>query len=287
MTLDDSVLAEIARHRGASRSLFMKALGQVEFERCADDPLYWIDRRRHPAFDYVFTRDPQQLYICRECATGVASPVGMPFDKRKVHLEVTHNKEVASLTAADLRDVFTEIPSTRPFTLMDYMPPLIAIWLTEPILLVEKSRDMMATWLFVALYTWDTIFHQNRQNIVQSKAATSTLDLLRRANFIYAHQPKFLRSVHKAEFASTTTRSGQLSVPSLNSELLGFPQGPDQIRGYHPSGIFVDEAAFQIEAGDAFRTIKPAIDRGGRYTAISSANPGFFQMAVQDRLQEV
>ena len=43
----------------------------------------------------------------------------------------------------------------------------------------------MATWLVVALYTWDTIFHPGRQNFFQSETAPKTLELVRRAWHIY------------------------------------------------------------------------------------------------------
>jgi hypothetical protein len=166
-----------------------------------------------------------------------------------------------------------------------YVEPIVKYWQREKIVFIEKSRDMMVTWLTVAMYTWDTIFHENRENIFQSDDATKTGDLVERAYFIYANQPKFLRDIHKAQFGLGTTRSGVLRVPSLNSVVLGFPQGPDQVRQYHPSGVFVDEAAFQIQAGDAFMAVKPAIQSGGRYTAVSSANPGFFMMACRDTLE--
>lgn len=141
---------------------------------------------------------------------------------------------------------------------------------------------MMVTWLIVTLYTWDTLFHKNRENIFQSDDSTKTQDLVRRAYFIWDNQPSFLRNVHPATFSAGQTRSGILEVPSLRSTILGFPQGPDQVRQYHPSGIFQDEAAFQIEAEAAFMALKPAIQGGGRFTAVSSANPSWFMHACRD-----
>jgi hypothetical protein len=141
---------------------------------------------------------------------------------------------------------------------------------------------MMATWLIVALYTWDTLFHRNRENIFQSDDSTKTLDLVERSYFIWDNQPSFLKQIQPATITSGQTRSGILRVPGLVSTILGFPQGPDQIRQYHPSGVFVDEAAFQVEAEAAFMAVKPAIQAGGRYTAVSSANPGFFYASCRD-----
>ncbi len=73
-------------------------------------------------------------------------------------------------------------------------------------------------------------------------------------------------------------------MPGLDSEIIGLAQGPDQIRMHHPSGVFMDEAAFQEKAGDTFAAIKPAIQNGGRFTAISSAAPGWFALVCEDKL---
>jgi len=166
------------------------------------------------------------------------------------------------------------------------MPPIIKYWINEPLLVVEKSRDVMATWLIVALYTWDTVFHPGRQNIFQSKTANDTNELVKRSWHIYQNQPQFLRKVVKGIYNLGGSKSGEFKLDGIHSEILGFPQGPDVVRQYHPSGIFQDEAAYQERAHDAFTAIKPAIQNGGRYTGISSANPGWFQLVCQDRSEE-
>lgn len=237
--------------------------------------MYWLDASRH-VVPYVHTQDPKQLYACRVCKDGAS----IFFDKRHDHLRLRHGLEDLSEVEAQVR--FDELPTTRPFTLFPYVEPIIRAWLREKIVFIEKSRDMMATWLVVTMYTWDTIYHKNRENIFQSDDSSKTLDLVRRAYFIWDNQPSFLKNVYPARFTSGQTRAGILTVPDINSTILGFPQGPDQIRQYHPSGVFVDEAAFQVEAEAAFMAVKPAIQAGGRYTAVSSANPGFFMAACRD-----
>jgi hypothetical protein len=191
--------------------------------------------------------------------------------------------DVSTMGQADLDGYFNALPTVRPFTIFPYTEPLTQAWLRQKIMFVEKSRDMVTTWWTVAMYTWDTLFHRNRENIFQSDDSTKTLDLVERAYFIWDNQPSFLKAIHPAAVSAGQTRSGILRVPSLVSTILGFPQGADQIRQYHPSGVFVDEAAFQVEAEAAFAAVKPAIGAGGRYTAVSSANPGWFMQACRDQ----
>jgi hypothetical protein len=166
------------------------------------------------------------------------------------------------------------------------MRPIIDVWQRNSLVAVEKSRDMMLTWLVVALYTWDTIFHKGMQNIFQSEDATKTRELVSRAWGLYNNQPRWLKGLHPAVHAEGTNRAGLLKVPSLQSEIIGFPQGEDKIRMYHPSGVFSDEAAFNPAASATFAAIKPAIAGGGRYTAISSANPSWFEAICKDRTSE-
>jgi hypothetical protein len=47
-----------------------------------------------------------------------------------------------------------------------------------------------------------------------------------------------------------------------------------------------DEAAFNPDAAETFAALKPAIMGGGRYLAVSSANPSFFQALAQDTVPE-
>lgn len=278
--LNAESIAYLATLPPSHRSKLYTEIGRQEWDRCASDPLYWIDSSRHH-IPYVYTRDPKQLYTCKECTDGNT----YTFDSRVRHLQITHGWETERLevlTSYDFDEHFSNLPTTRPFTLFPYIEPIIKTWLREKIVFIEKSRDMMVTWLIVTLYTWDTLFHKNRENIFQSDDSAKALDLVERSFFIWENQPSFLREIQPATKSHGSTRAGILRVSGLNSVIYGFPAGPDQIRQFHPSGVFQDEAAFQIEAEAAFTAVKPAIQAGGRFTAVSSANPGWFSKCVRD-----
>lgn len=278
--LTPETLAYLATLPPNTRTKIYGEIGRMEWDRCASDPMYWIDSSRH-TLPYVYTRDPKQLYTCKECSDGNS----LTFDARIKHLELRHKWPthlIDRLTSYDFDVYFDALPTTRPFTIFPYIEPIVKTWLREKIVFIEKSRDMMVTWLIVTLYTWDTLFHKNRENIFQSDDASKALDLVERGFFIWENQPAFLREVHPASISHGNSRSGILRVPSLKSIIYGFPQGPDQVRQFHPSGIFQDEAAFQIEAEQAFTACKPAIQAGGRFTAVSSANPGWFMKCCRD-----
>jgi hypothetical protein len=274
------LLEKIASLSKSDRQKVLRELGEQEWKRCSEDVLYWIDASRH-YLPYVYTSDPHPTYKCIKCGDNEV----YHFNKLTVHLKERHNIHIENEVA--VRGYFIELPTTRPFPMKEYFEPIIRTWLRHPLVLVEKSRDMMATWLMVVLYTWDTFYHGGRQNFFQSETAKKTKELIRRANFILRHQPKFLRDKHKATYALGPDGAGELKCESLDSELIGMPQGSDQIRQYHPSGVFTDETAFQKDAGETFAAVKPAIQNGGRYTGVSSAYPGWFMHACMDSLEDV
>jgi hypothetical protein len=220
------------------------------------------------------------MHACQLCNDGEA----YNFDKRKIHLLSRHKIDAAN--EQDIKKYFSELDTIRPFPMLPYIKPILEALLNEKLVALEKSRDMMGTWTVVAFLTWDTLFHKGRQNIFQSENATKTRELVDRAYTIWANQPEWLKNIQKASMAEGTNRAGIIKVPGLQSEIIGFPQGADKIRQYHPSGVFSDEAAFNPNASESFAAIKPAISGGGRYIAISSANPSWFWMVCKDGLEQ-
>jgi hypothetical protein len=278
MEITKDLLTAIAKLKTKERTKVMTHLGKIEYTKCAEDVMYWLDSSRH-YLPYVYTMDPHELYSCSLCN----STTSYPAKQREVHLEVSH--EIFNIHEKEYKNLFTKLDPVRPFPIKEYMPPLIKYMLTEPLMAIEKSRDVMATWLVVAVCTWDAFFHRGRQIIFQSKTSSDSNELIKRANHIYKNQPKFLKSVIKGEYNVGQNRSGELKFPTIDSEILGLPQGPDIIRQLHPSVVFTDETAYHPQAHDTFTALKPTIQHGGSYIGISSANPGWFQAICQDTLE--
>ena len=253
--ITEDLMHAVAQLRPSERRKVLKHLGQQEYERCADDMHYWLDPTQH-LVPYVYTRDEKPLYLCNQCVEK-GDNNAHTFNKLKDHLELRHGVKLNDSRL--IRAHFTELPTIRPFPYyLPYIKPIAETWLNEQIVCVPKSRDMVATWQIVAYYTWDTYFHKGRQNFFQSEKAGKAKSLVRRAEFIIRQMPEFLR-IHRAQFGVGEANSGQLLIPAIDSEIIGLPQGPDQIRMHHPSGVYIDECAFQVQAGETFAAIKPAI----------------------------
>jgi hypothetical protein len=286
-SLDANLFSQISALPAKAKRVAIDYVSKMEWHKCAGDILYWLTPSLHFSSEeypegtpYVFTQERKALYECVSCSDGQLYNA----DKQPLHLKFRHGLEYDRFK--DVAAMFKELDRRRVFNLLPYMPVILETFASQPVTLVKKSRDMMATWLAVTYFAHDTLFHRNKQNCFQSLTATKTLEAVERVYFIWKNQPAFLRKQHMATFSAGTTRSGNMRIESLGSEIIGLPRGADQIRQYHPSGIFSDEAAFQAEAGAMFQAIRPSIMNGGKYIAVSSAAPGWFEMAAEDTLDQ-
>lgn len=161
------------------------------------------------------------------------------------------------------------------------------LWLqglaSSGICLVEKSRQVMATWLCCAYLLWRAKYVPLQLILVQSKREEDAANLVfnkdpfvARISFMESHLPPHLRTM---TFPKCGTFA-HLYVPN-GSHIWGVPEGQDIIRSNTPSVIFSDEAAFQPEFGGAFTAALPAIKGGGSFIGISSAEPGSFAQLVE------
>jgi hypothetical protein len=162
-----------------------------------------------------------------------------------------------------------------------HLRELCNLWYTERLLLIPKSRQLLVTWLMSACYLWDTQFHRGRLNFFQSKKEEDADRVVQRSFFIWEHQPDWIKEMFPAEYTFC-----HLKYKLGSSEIWGVPQGDDQIRSHTASGIFSDEMAFQPDAEAAYVGALPTIKGGGRFTGVSSANPGFFHYLVENKCKD-
>lgn len=170
-----------------------------------------------------------------------------------------------------------------------YVQFLVKMWLRERLLVVPKSRRMTASWTFIALYTWDTMFNVARTTAFVSKKEDDSDELVKRSVFIIENLDKDI--VPKEIIPKYNPSFCQLEFPEISSKIMGFPSGADQLRQFTFSGIFADEMAFWDNAEQMFSASFPTIegkgeDQGGRFTGVSSPQAGFFQRLVFDQLDD-
>lgn len=150
-------------------------------------------------------------------------------------------------------------------------------------LAVEKSRQMMVTWLVCAYCLWRMKYYAHQLILVQSKREEDAANLVfvkephvGRMSFMESHLPSHLRTMAFPKAGAYC----HLYAPN-GSHAWAIPEGSDIIRSNVPSVWFCDEAAFQPEFGGAYTAALPAVKGGGQAVMVSSAEPGEYQTLLE------
>jgi len=188
---------------------------------------------------------------------------------------------------AKTRDEHDPSISAKSLPNKPYIRELVRFWLGSRMNIIEKSRQMMCSWVFCSLYLWDAQFGTNRLSFLSSKKEEDSDRLIQRCFTVWSNQPEFLKLAYPAEysFCHLKFRRPGESDGLPYSELWGIAQGPDIIRQHVGSGLFIDEAAFQVDLESLIGAAKPMLSGGGRLDIVSSASPGYFQLLVEDRVK--
>lgn len=153
------------------------------------------------------------------------------------------------------------------------------------LLAIEKSRQVMVTWLSLAYVLWRAKFLQHQLIMVQSKREDDVKLLVctkedemdsARLTFMETHLPSYMQTISTASKCNVFFTSG--------SRVWGIPQGGNIIRSHTPSLVFSDEAAFQPEFGEAYTAVLPAVRGGGQAIFVSTPEPGAFQEIVEAKV---
>lgn len=164
----------------------------------------------------------------------------------------------------------------------DYAKTYVHLWQHFPLIAIPKSRRMTMSWYTIALYTWDTLFHDGRLNAFVSKKEEDAAELVNRAKFILDHIPT--HRIPREMLPEYNATYCKLDIPSINSKIEAYAQGADQLRQFTFSGIFGDECAFWEQAKAFYSASFPTIEGGGKMTLVSSPAPGFFKQLCFDAM---
>ena len=161
----------------------------------------------------------------------------------------------------------------EPFPDWVYVQALFRLLQIKRIVLVEKSRDMMVSWICVAYLTWEAMRVPRRGVIFQTQKEDKAVQLIDYAKCLYGNQPLWLQE--NFPLVKPADKQAGLELQFANgSYLVGIPGGANQIRSYHPWGYLNDESSFQPDAGECYNEALSAVK--GKIIFNSSAGPGWY-----------
>jgi len=197
----------------------------------------------------------------------------------------------------------------KPFPRLPYIRDLADILQKHRRIAIEKSRQMMVSWIVCAFVLWVAMFRPNVLAFVQSKKEQDAADRLSRIYQLYFRLPEWMRKRFPINLNSG--RPGQalyldlyftwrkedraffgvegegfddlVNANAVRSHIQAIPQGGDILRQYTSTLVFSDEAAFQEQASESYAATAPTLDKDAWYIMVSTANPGFFESITHDR----
>ncbi len=136
---------------------------------------------------------------------------------------------------------------------------------------VPKSRRLMWTWLKIAHMVWKAMNSPAYHGFIQSNKEKDANHLIeKRAFLIWENLPDWMKWVAMQGKVRANYKWLELNLPN-GAMIWGVPQGPDVLRQYTPSDIFVDEAAKQVEFEKAVTAMLPFTEKKTQLFFVSSA----------------
>ena len=134
--------------------------------------------------------------------------------------------------------------------------------------LTLKARQIGWSTLVAAHQFWLAFFHADQNIIDLSRTEREAVLLLRKTKYGFKHLPEWM-----LERGPKSTMEHQQRMGFDNgSQITSMPSASDPARGESASLIVVDEWAFLPNPEEAWASIEPVADIGGRIIGLSTAN---------------
>lgn len=154
----------------------------------------------------------------------------------------------------------------------EYFQTLLFGWNNEPLNIVDKSRQMMVTWFFCAAHLHWAFTHEEQNVFFRSKVFKDAEDLLKKCEGIYNRIPEAIwPSMYRPKIERI---KGQIWFPEVNSYIFSVASGSDVLRSQTISKMWFDEAAFQPDFLETYRSVWPATK--GKGVTLTGTNPKLF-----------
>jgi hypothetical protein len=141
-------------------------------------------------------------------------------------------------------------------------------WISNRRTIVLKARQIGFSTLAAAFAFWETFFWSDRPEVMLSRTEREAAKLLLKSKYGYKQLPQWMR-----QRGPVLTSDNQLKMVFSNESYLeSLPSGNDPARGESVYRVFIDEMAFLPNSEEAWASIEPIADVGGRVVCLSTAN---------------
>ena len=135
------------------------------------------------------------------------------------------------------------------------------------LLVIGKARQVGLSYALCIISLWLAKFRQNAKVLMLSQGEEEAFDLVARCRFIDNNLPDYLRGKRDPD------QRGFLGFPATNSEIRALPSTDKAGRSTDATLVVCDEWEFHEYAEENFAALKPTIDAGGKFIALSTGDP--------------
>ena len=144
----------------------------------------------------------------------------------------------------------------------------VRCWIEDRYTIVLKARQIGFSTLAATFTFWEQFFWPDRFTVMLSRTEREAAKLLQKTKYGYKMMPAWVR-----QRGPDLLSDNQLKmVFSNDSAIESLPSGNDPARGESVYRVFIDEMAFIPNAAEAWASIEPIADVGGRVNCLSTAN---------------
>jgi hypothetical protein len=154
------------------------------------------------------------------------------------------------------------------FALREAQAEAIKHWAKNRYSLTLKARQIGWSTLVAAHQFWLAYFHADQNIIDLSRTERESVLLLRKSKYGFSHLPKWMVERGPKSLVEHQQRMGFAN----GSQIVSLPSASDPARGESATLIVVDEWAFLPSPEEAWSSIEPVADVGGRIIGLSTAN---------------
>lgn len=154
------------------------------------------------------------------------------------------------------------------FELRDAQRHALKEWASQRYSLTLKARQIGWSTLVAAHQFWLAYFHSDQNIIDLSRTERESVLLLKKTKYGHKHLPEWM--IERGP--RSLVEHQQRMAFDNGSQITSMPSASDPARGESASLIVVDEWAFLPNPEDAWASIEPVADIGGRIIGLSTAN---------------
>lgn len=153
------------------------------------------------------------------------------------------------------------------FEMREAQKETVYAWIANRNSIVLKARQIGFSTLAAAFAFWEVFFWSDRFEVMLSRTEREAAKLLQKSKYGYRMLPDWMR-MRGPDLVS----DNQLKMVFANeSALESLPSGNDPARGESVYRVFIDEMAFLPNSEEAWASIEPIADVGGRIVCLSTA----------------